>query len=409
MENATDTFRSAGYRIIEFSPEAREALRAVATRLIPHESEILSRWIDQQWKTWEPPGISRDEITQVFGDLFRRLLGRMERGELEQSVADLAEAGLQLAERQFPFQALIISIHFLEESYIPYLISPRSDSTQEWLITVDEFLHQALAAIASSYFEAYRAELLDRAEVGRVVQESLMADIPKRIADLEIGYAYISATERAQLGGDFLDFFPLDDASAAFIVGDFSGHGLEALADSVMLRSLFRGFIRERADLAAAMSRLNRVLAAELRPNQFATALAGMYRSHGRLSVVSAGHPAPVLCSETCAPLETTGMALAADEESVYPLTEIELHPGTSLVVYTDGLLETRRDGSQLGEEDIAAAVCAVRGAPARTIVEHLLDESRRHAGGSFHDDVVVLAVNRLKGGASEDSSIPAS
>jgi serine phosphatase RsbU (regulator of sigma subunit) len=390
--------RFAGYGIVEFGQETKDALREIAEILEPKQEDILHSWIDMQWRTWQPPGLSYTELKQTFGSLLRNLLMRLRRSELEECLEDLEISGRQLAEQNFPFQALIISIHYFEESYISYLLQAQSGRTQEWLIGMDEFLHSALAAMATSYFEAHRKDLLDQAEVGRIVQEGLLANIPKRTEDLEIAHVYVSARERARLGGDFLDFFRVDSRGVAFIIGDLSGHGLEAAADSVMLRSLFRGFMREEPDIARAMERTNRVLMTELRQDQFATALAAVYDMSGMLSLVSAGHPYPIICSDRCGLLDVSGDALAIRQESSYNTATFPMPPGATFVAYTDGLIEAGGGRNQFGEERAMKAVAEMRDISARAVAEHLIDESLRHSGGKFADDVAVLVLKRREG-----------
>ncbi len=390
-----DATKLVGYRVVEFSLNSKDALKAIAERLIPHQESIIAEWIQRQTNAWEPPNLSRKDLENVFRNLFNNILCCMQECALETCIDDLESAGAALAEQQFPFEALVVSVHFLEESYLPYLLNPPHSETQNWLIAMDEFLHAALAAIATSYFEAYRRELLDRAEVGRIVQEGLLADIPKRAADLEIAHVYISARERAQLGGDFLDFFTIGQGCAAFLIGDLSGHGLEAAADSLMLRSLFRGFMRENADLADAMSRVNRVLFSELESNQFATALAVSYDLSGKLSIVSAGHPCPVVCNGECSLLEISGLPLAVDDNTDYKVVETELKPGGVFLAYTDGLIESGISKEMFGEERVLKGVAEVYNNSARAVAEHLIDLSLRHAGGRFEDDVAVLALRR--------------
>lgn len=389
--------RFVGYRIVRFSQTSEDSLREVAIRLMPHEDQIIDVWISRQWRAWQPPGITRDELTQVFGDLFRGMLRRLESGELQACLQDLETAGGQLAARMFPFEALIISVHFMEESYLPFLLRPRSPGSQKWLIAMDEFLHAALASIATSYFEAYRKDLVEEAEVSRIVQEGLLPPIPNAVHDLEIGHIYMPAHERARLGGDFLDFFGVDRKTSTFVIGDLSGHGLEAAADSVLLRSMFRGFMREEPDPALAMARVNRVLTEELRAEQFATALAVVYSYPGQLTLVSAGHPYPMLCDGVCYLLEPEGMAVAIAPDVVYSRLQLPMKPGALFVAYTDGLIEASDGKTLFGEERLSTEIARVHDAPARAVAEHLVDAARRHAGGDFTDDVAVLVLKRRK------------
>ena len=391
----TDTPRFAGHRLIEFSPAAHEMLKEVAARLIPFEDEILDGWLSRQFDTWHPPGFDRASLGQVFSGILGAILHHMDAGELEACIDALEEAGSDLARRRFPFDALIISVHFLEETYLPYLLKASLPNPGRWLVTMDEFLHVALAAMANAYFEAYREELLEQAEVGRIVQEGLLGHVPRKIMDLDIGYVYISAEEQAQLGGDFLDSFTIGSEEISFVLGDLSGHGVEAAAESVMLRSLFRGFMREDPRLAGAMARLNRVVCTELGVGHFATAVAISYDPTGRIKLVNAGHPYPVVCNEACRLIEENDMALAINCESTYHVVEYKLEPGGVFVAYTDGLIEARGPSGMFGEDGLVQTMAAMRDAPPRAIVDQLVDNAKRYAGGKFTDDVAVLVLKR--------------
>ena len=320
--------RLAGYRIISFSESSKDSLKEIAERLLPNREKILDGWVKLQSRAWEPPGFTRDQVREMFGGILNIILTRMASRELELCITELEEAGVALAKRRFPFQGLVVSVHFLEQSYMPMLMDLPLEKTRGWFVAIDEFLHAALAAISTSYFDFYRKELLEEAELGRIVQEGLLADIPKKTIDLEVAHVYMSAREKAQLGGDFLDFFTLENGGAAFVIGDLAGHGLEAAADSVMLRSLFRGFVRENSDLADAMGRVNRVAETELKSGLFATALAVKYDCNGNLGMVNAGHCHPVICDGDCRLIELEGSALAIRNDSTYSLTQAVLSPG---------------------------------------------------------------------------------
>lgn len=388
--------RFAGYRLLEFAQVSRNALKEVAELLTPYEEDIIDRWVETQFSAWPPPAFSRGELKQVFGGLFRNMLSYMRARQLEKCIEYLEAAGASLAVRNFPYEALIISFHFLEESYMPFLIESRPEKTLGWLVGLDEFLHAALAAIATSYFHEYRKELLNKAEVGRIVQQKLLSDIPKHIMDLEVAHIYLPAGELAKIGGDFIDLFTVGSEEAVFIVGDLSGHGLEASVDAAMLRFQFRSFIWNNPDLVDAMVKTNRILVSELQGNQFATALAGIYNGNGRLKLVSAGHPTPVICKSNCYMLKPGGIALAIDKESAYSLNEVILETGAIFVAYTDGLIEARRGDEFFGEEKLIDIVSRMRRFPARAVADSLQDEALRFAEGKLKDDMAILVLKRL-------------
>lgn len=398
MDAFVSDYRFSGYRIIEFSSERKNSLKEIAERLIPNEQKILDIWIAHQYAAWEPPGFSKNDIRNVFGGLLKSILHCMDNRELEYCILDMEKTGSTLATSQFPFEALIISIHFLEESYMPFLLNPPSPKTQKWLISMDEFLHATLAAVSTAYFEAYRKDLLNHVQIGKIVQECLLADIPRNLGDLDVAKIYISAQESTQLGGDFLDYLKIDENRSAFLIGDMSGHGLNAAANSVMLRSLFKGFMHENPYLPEVMGRLNRVMISELDGDQFATALAITYDRSGKLSMVSAGHPYPIFCDgELCDLRNIDGMALGIRNQCVYSQVDTELKPGAMVVAYTDGLVEARKGSDFFGEDRAMKAISEMADAPARAVAEHLIDESLRFSGGSFNDDVALLVIKRMK------------
>jgi serine phosphatase RsbU (regulator of sigma subunit) len=390
-----EQYRFAGYRVINFPSASRVALSELAERLTPHETEIVEKWIGMQFNAWQPPGLTPEQLNHLFGGLFHNMLRCMTSSNLEDCIVDLEEAGASLARSNFPYEALIVSLHFLEESYMPFLLNPRSERTQEWLIRMDEFLHVGIAALATSYFQFNRDQLLADAEVGRVVQEALFPNPPRKIGDLELGFIYASASERARLGGDFLDVFRFGGSGTAFVVGDLSGHGLEAAAGSATIRSIFKGFTRDRANLPDVMKRLNQVLTEELEDHQFATALAGTYEAPGHLVMVNAGNPSPVFRGEKCCMIQQVSLPLGVDQRAEYGQKEIELKPGDVFVCYTDGLSEARTGGDMFGDERILEAVEEMHDAPARAIAEHLKDKAVRHANGRLMDDMAILVLKR--------------
>lgn len=384
-----------GCRVLEFSSATERALHRVAEILLPHQEAILDRWVEQQWAAWQPPGLTQADLRQTLGGILDTILQGLHNRRIAQCVADLEQAGAELAARAFPFDALIITVHFLEHSYMPYLLKQSRVELAAWLVGMDQFTHSALVSMANAYFDAYRRELLDQAEVGRLVQECLLAEMPASIDDLDIGHVYASAHERARLGGDFLDSFTPAAGQTAFVVGDLSGHGLPAVSDALMIRSLFKGFMLEAADLADAMGRLNRVLAFYLEPGQFATALGLTYQSDGRLVVVNAGHPPPIVYGGSCTEIDHGGIALGIDPTAEFSSAGAEIKPGETLVVYTDGLMEAGRRGDRYGLTRLTQEIQESRSMPARAVAEHLLDECLRFSGGKLADDVAILVLKR--------------
>lgn len=386
-----------GYQAIHFTTSSRKVLREIAERLAPHSGAIIERWVAAQLAVYRPPRLTDADLHGLFAMLFRRMIELLAEESPAAYIEELYQRGAELAAHEFPYEALIMSLHFLEEAYMPYLIEDDAERTRERFFRMDEFMHMALGALATSYFRAFRDSLLGQAEVGRIVQEGLLPRIPLRVADLEVGFVYQSATEQALIGGDVLDVFALTETRAAFVVGDVAGHGVSAANDGAMLRSLFRGFLRRTGELAEAVECVNSVLASELAHGTFITAVFGTYDADGTLSVVNAGHPRPYLCGGDCREVATSGILLGVLDGETYEPAEMVLAPGDMLFGYTDGLAEARSGLEQFGERRILGSLAGVRGARPQVIADHVRSDVLAFAGNHLEDDVAILVLRRMR------------
>ncbi|MFQ3548449.1 MAG: PP2C family protein-serine/threonine phosphatase [Armatimonadota bacterium] len=394
-----DRYTYSEYKIPRFSVSCRRGLKDISDILLPHKNEILKRWIALNNTNYSSPLLKSGSAYLFFERILDCILAHLASGELELCLDDMEELGSELASADFPFDLLVYNLHYMEEAYMPIMLSSiDKDDLLHRIVVLDEFLHCVIAAISTAYFKAYQKELMERAEIGRIVQEALLATIPKRTDDLEVFHVYLSARQKAQIGGDFLDFFKLGNNGSAFIIGDLSGHGLEAAADSILLRSLFKGFLIEDHNLSIAMERLNRVVDYELKPGQFATALAATYQTSGQLNLVSAGHPYPVLfdsLENTCSLVEVHGPALAILPDAKYKTHSIKLAPGSVFVAYTDGLTESRTGNDIFGEEGVVDTIKNMCGYSARLIAEALVEEAVKYSKGPVRDDLAIIVIKR--------------
>jgi hypothetical protein len=397
VEEYLQGYKFAGYRIQEFPSESKIYLKEIAEILEPYREEIVDSWLKRQYGAWIPHNFKHNDLYNVFAKIFELMLTHMGNEHPENCLDELELVGADLATRSFPFEALIMSLHFLEESYLPFLLKDSSENRTGWLISIDEFFHAALASIATSYFRVNRKALLDEARVGQVVQQSLLPDIPRRLIDLDVEYVYLPAMSMSRVGGDLVDAFSVDKNEAAFIIGDLSGHGVEAAAESVMIRSLFRGYMREEIEVEEAVKRINNVLNKELREGKFVTLLAATYDGDGTIKLVGAGHPYPLVCSDRCQIVELDGIALAVDDQIDCMSRELHIKEGDIFVAYTDGLIEARNGKEFFGEQRVMDILEDMKGCSSRSVAEKLTDEVIRFAGGNMVDDMAILVLRRIR------------
>lgn len=220
------------------------------------------------------------------------------------------------------------------------------------------------------------------------LQRHLLPHQPTPTPGLEIAYRYEPAAAAGEVGGDWFDVIPLPDDKTALVVGDVMGSGINAAATMGQLRTAARTLAELDLDPAAVLTRLDHTTTGL--GHTMATCVIAVYDPHrGRCRIATAGHLPPVrtrpgrapelLDLPTGAPLGVGGVAFEA--------TALDLDIGDELVLYTDGLVETR-------DQDIDIrlhALTALLSRPSRTLEEtcDLLLGELRHVDD--RDDVALL------------------
>ncbi len=205
------------------------------------------------------------------------------------------------------------------------------------------------------------------------------------------------------VGGDFYDAEVLPDGRLAILVGDMAGHGAPAAAQAAGLRFGWRTMVAADPTPARVLSALNaQMYRPELRAEGlFASLVHAIIDPSGRGVFTCAGHPPPVVLGrDGCRELVPAGAAplLGVMESAEWPENELLLAPGETLVVFTDGLVEAGApSGDPFGVERVCASLERERTSAVELRVERVIDAARRYDGGRLRDDVVVLAVERVR------------
>ncbi|MFI7545392.1 PP2C family protein-serine/threonine phosphatase [Actinoplanes sp. NPDC049599] len=239
-----------------------------------------------------------------------------------------------------------------------------------------------------------RATAMER-ELAEALQRSLLA-APAQPEHTEVAVRYQPAHEGAHIGGDWYDAFTLPDGRLTVVVGDVTGHDRRAAAAMSEIRSLLRGIsyalLKPPALVLTGLQEALQGFAVDV----FATVvLAQIERAeHGtrRLRWSNAGHPPPVLIAPdgTVRLLETRAETLLGTRGRVARTDHtVELTPGTSVIFYTDGLVE-RRDATL--DDGLAELTRVLDGCAAMT-AEEICDHLLACFAGSTEDDVVLAVV----------------
>ncbi len=232
-------------------------------------------------------------------------------------------------------------------------------------------------------------------------QRKLLPTKAPQIPGCEISFTYRPAEA---LCGDFYDFLELGGGRAAFVIGDVSGHGIEAGILMGMTKKVLSIRLSETGDPAAALRQANRDIIKDLDRSSFVTAAAVLYDPATRtLGCARAGHNPPILYNpargSTPRRFEGGGLMLGMAQPNVFDaqlVSEvIEVMPGDVLLLYTDGLEEGKNaSGEDFGTGRIIPVLQSECEKPGAYILGALFYEFDRFAGSvEQEDDLTALCV----------------
>ena len=213
---------------------------------------------------------------------------------------------------------------------------------------------------------------------------------------LEVGAVYESAAQ-VDVGGDVYDFMELPDGRLAVVLGDVTGHGIDATADMAMAKFVFRSLAREHPEPSAFLAHANDVVVGEIAVGKFITMVHVTIDPTGQVACASAGHPEPrvVLADATVETLACRGLALGIDTAQTYDQVSSELPAGAAVVLYTDGVIESRRGRDLFGMDRMDELLSANATQPAQVLADELLAACRDYAGGDLPDDCAIVVIKR--------------
>jgi serine/threonine-protein kinase RsbW len=239
-----------------------------------------------------------------------------------------------------------------------------------------------------------RAERFDLAvRTSHALQENLLPPAPPALAGLAIAVRYLAATRGVDVGGDFYDVVRLPGDDVGLAVGDVVGHDITAAATMGQLRSVYRALLADGPSPGAVIERLQAGWPL-LGLRRMATALfASLDPATGRLRIASAGHPPPVLLTGGRASfLPVPPSRMLGAQPSVADEWIGVLPPGASLVLFTDGLVESRSADIDEGFERLLAAASSAGTSDPQALCDHLLAEL---TGAHRADDIALLVLTR--------------
>ena len=246
---------------------------------------------------------------------------------------------------------------------------------------------------------AREVALQQRDQVALALQQSLLPPELPEIPGLELGAHYHAGTEF--VGGDFYDVFALTDTTWGVVLGDVCGSGPEAASQTALTRHTVRTAAMFDAAPAAVLHALNRAL---LRANteRFTTAVfvrLDLAAAPGEIgaSIASAGHPRALIVRADGRIEESParGILLGVMDFPIEALHVVDhrLATGDTLILYTDGLTEARRNRVLFDVDGVTATLTALHGAAPGDIANGLVAAALEHADAPVSDDIAIVVI----------------
>ncbi|MFF0854973.1 SpoIIE family protein phosphatase [Streptomyces sp. NPDC003280] len=262
-------------------------------------------------------------------------------------------------------------------------------------------------------------------ELTEGLQRSMLPSLGPEIPGMTVAARYIPTGGGLQVGGDWYDMIPLPAGRFALAIGDVQGHDVRAAGLMGQLRIALRAYASEGHRPDAVLSRAARFLHGithdeHMTDLRFATCLyVEADPATGVLEIARAGHPDPAIrMADGTVMMRPTagGVPLGVDPDADYPTTRFPLEPGETLMLCTDGLIETGGHDMESGWRRIRAILEDHRGdleSMADALVQGVHGPSSHHTTGPLadrrEDDIALLLLCRGAGGGRDGVPVPPS
>ena len=268
--------------------------------------------------------------------------------------------------------------------------------TIEKAIEQIEYVHQMQKE--HSQLESLKGDLAIACDIQQAILPRVFPPFPEDSDKMDIA---ASMTPAKDVGGDFYDFFRIDDDRIGFVIADVSGKGIPAAIFMAVSRTLIRATGVRGGSPADCLTYSNKLLAAESVDCMFVTVFYGIFNlKTGEISYCNAGHNPPYILKRGGAvevlPMSQDPMVGAIDGIEYHGAT-LQLDHGDSLVMFTDGVTEAMNaQNEEFGEERLEDTLAEVTMHNCQQIVEAIKADVAAFVGDAEQsDDITVLALKR--------------
>jgi phosphoserine phosphatase RsbU/P len=255
-------------------------------------------------------------------------------------------------------------------------------------------------AIQNARLDAQRSQsrrVLRQLHLASNVQRRMLPGQMPHLPPFDLAARYVPSFE---LGGDFYDAIDLD-GHIGIAIGDVVGKGVAASLLMASVRASLRAYAQDVYDLDEIIFRVNNALTRDTLDNEFATLWYGVFDPNTlRITYCNAGHDPPMLLRNgKIHTLDTGGMVVGVLPDQEYEKGLFDLAPGDTLLLYTDGLVDSfNDDGEKFGRKRIEHVLHESAGKSADDTINHILWQVRRFTGPKQGVDDTTLVVVKVEG-----------
>jgi sigma-B regulation protein RsbU (phosphoserine phosphatase) len=271
---------------------------------------------------------------------------------------------------------------------------PYSTEELAHLSVLAEQIAAALQSIGLIKESLERKLLEEELRIARKIQTRLLPGAPPVLKGFDLCAVTVPSRH---VGGDYYDYFLIEDRWLALTVADVSGKGIPAS----ILTATLQGAVRSNADIHTdperMLARLNKLLFENTSASEFATVFYGVVDLRdGGLRYANAGHDFPFVLGGGARMLPESGLVLGCIEDFRYRAFSSEIPAGGALVVYTDGVTDSESDaGDYFGTARLQAVLERHAGGNAREMCTRVIDEVRAFGKAESQDDITLVVLRR--------------
>ena len=301
-------------------------------------------------------------------------------------------------------EASLNMVEHLEDGTSPEIVVKNDDEIKELADSFSKMYREIGAYISKlETVTAEKERIGAELTLASDIQAHMLPCIFPAFPDYDEFDIYATMTPAKEVGGDFYDFFMIDDDNLAIVVADVSGKGVPAALFMVIGKTLIKDHTEPGKDLGEVFSEINDLLCESNSEDLFITAFEAVLNLRtGELRYVNAGHEMPFICkkNQDFKPYKIkAGFVLAGMEGMRYKAGSMILEPGDKLFQYTDGVTEaTDSDSKLFGMERLEASLNKIKNGTPKDILESVKNDIDDFVNVALQfDDITMLCLEYKK------------